>query len=275
MSDSAKKYYKQLRAGTLGLYQDPESNEATAKRNVRLVEEIANSSDSHKQRILTGISTACYFIFFIAFLSFCLATVSTAPEREVSPSTLLFPDQEIFYDSDGLIVHHGPNGELDGGDTAQREGWYWLGVWLRMNISGLKPWDKPRKLTFEQVIQLLEPNRDGVFYRHPKLPPWNDPHGKAYGFSRDQLEPLVAAMKVWGKRDAIRRLWNALPEDLLGKHALNGNWKNFLGQNGQDCSAIDRRGCDATMDCSLKTDDQDCTLQVDASSCGRDVNVIL
>ncbi len=30
----------------------------------------------------------------------------------------------ILYDNYGLIVHKG----MDGGDTAQREGWYWLGV---------------------------------------------------------------------------------------------------------------------------------------------------
>src|SRR3954469_23251984 len=200
----------------------------------------------------------------VAHVDLCLPTsgrTAAGPSATIAgrPGNLLRPD--------GLIVHHGPNGELDGGDTSQREGWYWLGVWIRQNTAGLQSWSKPRSLTFEQVLDLLEPNHDGVFYRHPKLPPWNNPHGKAYGFSRDQMEPLVAAMGVWGKQAEIRRLWDALPEDLMGKHAFNGNWRNFLGQDGQDCDAIKKRGCDATTDCSLKADDRDCSLKVDTRDC--------
>src|SRR5947209_2257600 len=81
--------------------------------------------------------------------------------------------QPIFYDKDGLIVHKG----MDGGDTAQREGWYWFGVWIRQHLLN-DPWSTPRKLTFRDVIGLLEPARDGVFYRHPKLTPWNNPYSK-------------------------------------------------------------------------------------------------
>ena len=46
----------------------------------------------------------------------------------------LLSGQDIYYDDDGLIVHKGHAGDIkgwDGGDTAQREGWYWLGVWIR------------------------------------------------------------------------------------------------------------------------------------------------
>ena len=175
----------------------------------------------------------------------------------------------IYYDADGLIVHR-PTADHpcgDGGDTAQREGWYWLGVWIRQQTSGLAPWTSTRRLTFNQVLQLLEPNRDGVFYRHPKLPPWNDPNSKEFGFSRDQMVPLVAAMGVWGKQAELRRLWDALPEDALGKHTFNGNWRNLLGQDGVNCSDIKRRGCDATRVCTLKTDTRDCSLQVDTRSC--------
>src|SRR5258708_224771 len=86
----------------------------------------------------------------------------------------------ILYDQYGLIVHKG----VDGGDTAQREGWYWFGVWIRENT--LKdPWTVPRRLKAGDVMKLLEPAGDGVFYRHPKLPPWNNPYDKTYGFSRD------------------------------------------------------------------------------------------
>ena len=133
----------------------------------------------------------------------------------------------IMYDNDGLIVHKG----MDGGDTAQREGWYWFGVWIREKVLN-DPWTIPRKLTFPQVIRLLEPAANGVFYRHPKLPPWNNPYDKTYGLSRDQMTPLVAAMGVWGMTEQLRRLWNALPQDVIGgtKHTFNGEWKIVLGQ---------------------------------------------
>ena len=119
---------------------------------------------------------------------------------------------------------------MDGGDTAQREGWYWLGVWIRQQVLRA-PWPIARKLSFEQVIQLLEPKRDGVFYRHPKLKPWNNPYDKEYGFSRDQMIPLVAALGVWKMTNALRRLWNSLPQDVLGgtKHSFNGEWKQIFG----------------------------------------------
>ena len=176
---------------------------------------------------------------------------------------------DLLCDSDGLIVHRAndehPYG--DGGDTAQREGWYWLGVWLRQNTPGLQPWPHRRKLNFDQVLRLLEPNRDGVFYRHPRLAPWNNPHDKKFGFSRDQMVPLVAAMGVWGKQEELRRLWDALPDDALGKHSFNGNWRNLLGQDGVDCTAIRRRSCDATRSCPLKSDTRDCSLKTDTRSC--------
>jgi hypothetical protein len=76
----------------------------------------------------------------------------------------------IFYDQYGLIVHKG----LDGGDTSQREGWYWFGVWIREHVLN-NPWTVPRRLGIVDVFKLLEPNTNGVFYRHPKLPPWNNP----------------------------------------------------------------------------------------------------
>lgn len=213
----------------------------------------------NQPRVLLVVQVA-----FVVMMAALPGGAQPAPPASTNP--------EIFYDADGLIVHHGPNGELDGGDTAQREGWYWLGVWIRLHTPGLQPWSPPRKLNFDQVLRLLEPNQDGVFYRHPKLPPWNNPRAKDYGFSRDQMEPLVAAMGVWGKHDELKRLWNALPEDLLGKHAFNGNWRNFLGQDGPDCSAIKKRGCDATQDCSLKVDDRDCSLRVDDRDCSLKVD---
>lgn len=201
----------------------------------------------------------------------------------------LLEGRDIFFDGDGLIVHRDADGKWNGGDTAQREGWYWLGVWLRQNTTGVSPWQPTRSLTFDQVLSLLEPQKDGIFYRHPKQPPFNNPFDKEWGFSRDQLIPLVAAMGVWGKTEEIRRLWNALPEDLIGKHSFNGDWRNFLGQPGPNCGDINKRGCDAPMcerkedkrscpsnedrrPCPLNEDKRDCSANHDTRSCGHDVD---
>src|SRR5207248_4986148 len=72
------------------------------------------------------------------------------------PKTPIFPYTTLFRSHKGN----------DGGDTAQREGWYWFGTWIRQNV--LKdPWTTPRALTFSDVLRLLEPAGDGVFCRHP------------------------------------------------------------------------------------------------------------
>jgi hypothetical protein len=196
-------------------------------------------------------------------------------------------NRDIFYDEYGLIVHKNPDGKFNGGDTAQREGWYWLGVWIRQNTPGLQAWTPKRALNFDQVLHLLEPDNDGVFYRHPKQPPFNNPRDKEWGFSRDQLEPLVAAMGVWGKHEALHRLWDRLPGSLLGRHAFNGNWRNLLGQDGRNCDEIKERVCTLkvdnrdcslkvdTRDCSLKVDTRDCSLKVDTRSCGHDIETPL
>jgi len=209
----------------------------------------------------------------LRILILCLGVVmSIAPPSKAVAQTTIDLNQDIYYDASGLIVHRRPDGSFDGGDTAQREGWYWLGVWIRQNTPGLPPWTPTRKLTFDQVLKLLEPNGDGVFYRHPSMAPYNNPRDKTYGFSRDQMVPLVAAMGVWGKYDPLHRLWDALPEDALGKHAFNGNWRNALGQDGMNCAEILQRGCDATRDCSLKVDNRDCSLQVDNRDCSLQVD---
>jgi hypothetical protein len=150
-----------------------------------------------------------------------------AAAAALGPALRAQTDPPIMYDDDGLIVHRG----MDGGDTAQREGWYWFGVWIRQRVLN-EPWTIPRKISFPQVIHLLEPKQDGIFYRHPKLKPWNNPFDKTYGFSRDQMIPLIAAMGVWGLVEPLRRLWNALPQDVLGgtKHTFNGGWKTVFGQ---------------------------------------------
>lgn len=186
---------------------------------------------------------------------------------ELAPTSI--EDRDIYFDQYGLIVHRRPNGEFDGGDTAQREGWYWFGVWLHANVPGLTPWQPKRELTFDEVLRLLEPNHDGVFYRHPKQAPFNNPFDKEWGTSRDQLVPLIAAMGVWGKTQELRRLWDAMPEDIVGKHSFNGTWRNFLGQDGPNCSEILKRGCDAAGDCSLKVDNRECSQPHDERDCSQ------
>jgi hypothetical protein len=59
-------------------------------------------------------------------------------------------------------------------------------------------------------------------------------------------------MGVWGKHAELRRLWNALPEDLLGKHAFNGSWLNVLGQPGSNCTELRRLDCSVGGSCSAK-----------------------
>ena len=165
-------------------------------------------------------------------------------------------DQEIqfapagsVFGRDGLIMHDNE----DFGDTAQREGWYWLGVWIRQNRLH-NPWadHPPRKLSFHEVLKKLEPNGDGVFVRAPSKDPFgrNTDGNANHGTTRDQLIPLIAAMGVWGEHDALQRLWNALPEDILGKHEFQGHWHDAI--TGEDIYASDP--CTLSRDplCSVK-----------------------
>ncbi len=102
----------------------------------------------------------------------------------------------FYFDDLGLIVQQ----DCDGGDTAQREGMYWLGLWMWKNDLGLGQFGKKRKLNFEQVLNYLEDGKTGKFRRHPTQTQngFNLP-GKT---SRDQLVPLIASMGV--NRDFIR-----------------------------------------------------------------------
>jgi hypothetical protein len=127
----------------------------------------------------------------------------------------------------GLIMHD----RGDFGDTAQREGMYWLGVWIRSQELK-RPWsDKPpRRLSFDDVLKKLEPKQDGMFVRAPGKDPFGrnaDGH-ENHGTTRDQLVPMIVAMSVWGKSAELQRLWNALPEDIFGKHDLQGRWFDHL-----------------------------------------------
>jgi hypothetical protein len=150
---------------------------------------------------------------------------------------------------EGLIMHDND----DFGDTAQREGWYWLGVWIRENELH-QPWvDNPhRQLNFDRVLTKLEPNKDGVFVRAPGKDPYGRPTDghENHGTTRDQLIPLIAAMGVAGKHDALQRLWEALPEDILGKHDFQGHWHDAI--SGQDIYASDPCRNNGDPFCSIK-----------------------
>ena len=96
---------------------------------------------------------------------------------------------DIYYDELDLIVQQ----DCDGGDTAQREGMYWLGNWVRTNALQIERYGGPRKVSFTQVMDLLEDDqKTGRFRRHPTQQQWKDPKD----ISRDQLIPLIAAMGV-------------------------------------------------------------------------------
>jgi hypothetical protein len=203
------------------------------------------------------VAPARAFLLIALFLSLA----GTAARSETAPDELakLHEGREICFDEWGLIVRNSsPVCENtaavhkldDGSDTALLEGWYWLGVWLRNNTPGLEPWEQKRKLSFDDVLRFLDPNQDGVIRRHPYQARWSDAWSEDVGTSRDQLIPLIAAMGVWGKHAELRRLWNALPEDLLGKHAFNGEWLNVLGQPGSNCAELRAIECRVGDGCS-------------------------
>src|SRR5438445_6971104 len=67
--------------------------------------------------------------------------------------------EQIYHDERGLIVQQ----DCDGGDTAQREGWYWLGTWARASKEVAQPWAISRQLPFEDVMSQLEIGQSGTF----------------------------------------------------------------------------------------------------------------
>ena len=103
----------------------------------------------------------------------------------------------IYFDKYGLIVQR----DGDGGDTAQRQGLMWAGIFIREQVLGLK-WHLTPPIKFEASLSLLEPGSSGEFVRHPVQ--WNDPQD----FSRDQSIPIIAAMGLWLQLDPLRRMWD-------------------------------------------------------------------
>ena len=190
----------------------------------------------------------------IAIAGLLGAASSSAMTREEAAA--LLQSKPIMTDENGLIVHLGN----DGGDTAQREGWYWLAKFVRERVLKMPPaelnwvtlkWDskdgkfvetehrQERGMTFSNVLDRLTSKAEpGLFVRHPN---WRADDAD-HGLSRDQLIPLVAAMGVWGEGERLKLFWNSLPEDVLGKHAPN---KGYKGLGGQNCGDVEQWGCDA------------------------------
>jgi hypothetical protein len=102
-------------------------------------------------------------------LGLMLAVWSTdATSQSKTVAQCFHEDQRLHFGPEGLIVHHTVTVDANGvehveneyGDTAQREGWFWVGEWIRQEKLKLKP--TARKLSFQEVLNLLEPNRDDL-----------------------------------------------------------------------------------------------------------------
>lgn len=96
----------------------------------------------------------------------------------------------MFFDLNKLIVQR----DLDGGDTAGREGDFWFALGLNPN------WVSNRDLTFDDVLTLLQIS-PGVYVRNPVH--YNDPKD----FSRDQTIPLILAMGQLEKYENLKQLF--------------------------------------------------------------------
>ena len=100
----------------------------------------------------------------------------------------------FYYDQNGLIVQK----DLDGGDTASREGLYWFSQSLY--AKGSPGLTTEQRNEFNRVLNLLQTN-PGVFIRNPIK--YNDPKD----FSRDQTVPLILAMGAMRERDYLKLLF--------------------------------------------------------------------
>jgi hypothetical protein len=164
--------------------------------------------------------------------SFARANWSTVPPW-VPPGFPAFYEDAAF---SNLIVHKDrPDSDDDdytkwtnnGGDTAQREGFTWFGIWLLQKL-GIQPVVIPTLGWFDAIKLLEDPQKPGEFRRHPNPDPrwkWNDPTI----FSRDQQTPIVAALGALGPSQTLQRLWSAF--DGRGRICQNGDAGGLDHQN--------------------------------------------
>lgn len=101
----------------------------------------------------------------------------------------------INFDEQGLIVQL--NG--DGGDCAGRSGELYTGLFLN------KVSEKSICEQFTNVLNLLEPNKDGVLLRYNKLP-YNDPFKGGFATSRDQTIPIIIAAGFYKEVNFLKRI---------------------------------------------------------------------
>lgn len=115
----------------------------------------------------------------------------------------------MYYDSTNLIVQK----DLDGGDSAQREGFVRIALALIPKIASTLM----LRLNYDEVIWLLEPYGDGKWIRNPYR--YND----SDDFSRDQATPNIIGMGFDGKTAALKRMfWAQVHRD--GFKFQNGDW---------------------------------------------------
>lgn len=149
-------------------------------------------------------------------LSSGLFTSAFLRAQPTRTKTKTMPPVPPFHrDRYGLIVQ----ADGDGGDTAQREGFVWFGLYLRRTKLSLE--DPPYvglKLSFKDTISLLEIGQSGEFRRHPEPAQWwSDPKK----FSRDQQIPIVAALGALELKEPLERLWTATVK--RGRVCQNGD----------------------------------------------------
>jgi hypothetical protein len=155
------------------------------------------------------------------------ARTATSQQRPVRSQDAIYFDLEH-----GLIVHEDGNG----GDTAQREGMYWLAKWFYANrllalngkpparLPEFQPW-RAAKVEVPRILGLLQ-REPGVFVRHPSDPQYNRPEQ----MSRDNLVPLIAMMGVFGQRQALSNMYDRMERKLGIFGTLNKDNLDFFRQ---------------------------------------------
>jgi hypothetical protein len=192
-----------------------------------------------------------------------------AEARRFSPGHQDIRDN-IAFDRYGLIIQRDRNG----GDTAAREGMYWLARKARENFfnkanrPSLAPFQAWRtREDFIQVLDHLEEkdasgNFTGRYRRHPfdTTGGYNTPEK----MSRDNMLPLIAAMGAWDMNERLdrfvrhldKKLWvfNAINNDLLYfyqqfiKRARNQAVDETIDKGIADCAVSARLRCIKDID---------------------------
>lgn len=109
---------------------------------------------------------------------------------------------EDYFNHD-VIVHLNPANPdgYDGGDSSQRCGAYWFGIYLRNKKGfGSDDWPYRRQEDFQLAIDSLEINQSGLWRRNKYQ--YNQPED----YSADQQVSLQCALKVHNKIEPLKRM---------------------------------------------------------------------